>query len=73
MPKIMCKGVEYSFSTTITSYEQLTNKPTINNVALTVNKTPSQLGLLTLSDLANKVTGTGLLFAINDGVVSLTV
>lgn len=73
MPKIMCKGVEYSFSTTITSYEQLTNKPKINNTALTGNKTPSQLGLVTPSDLANKVTGTGLLFAINNGVVSLTV
>jgi len=73
MPKIICKGVEYSFSTTVTSYEQLTNKPTINNTVLTGNKTPSQLGLLTLSDLSGKVTGTDLLFAINDGVVSLTV
>lgn len=73
MPKIMCRGVEYSFSTTVTSYNQLTNKPSINNVTLSGDKTPSQLGLVTPSDLANKVTGTGLLFAVNNGIVSLTV
>ena len=54
-------------------YEDLDNKPSINNVTLSGNKTATQLGLASASDLANKANGAGLTFSVDqDGILCVT-
>ena len=56
-----------------TDYEDLDNKPSINNVTLSGNKTATQLGLASASDLANKANGAGLTFSVDqDGILCVT-
>lgn len=78
MPKIVRNGIEYGSSdgsggSSSTDYTNLQNKPSVNSVTLSGNKTSSDLGLASTSDLANKVDGTGLSMTVDErGILNVS-
>lgn len=71
-------GIEYGSSDgsgggSSTDYDNLTNKPSINSVTLSGNKSSSDLGLASTGDLSNKVDGAGLSMTVDErGILNVS-